>query len=175
MNENVSMLAGQQESLLPGRQGTQRADGHCVCRSLPAHVFERHWERTVLVQHVVWHHHSEGGGNAEICHKTNEKRCYDSKRNGPLGILHLFSWRKTNGDCEEVGTDALPPVLKHFPPIFFTSGGNAVKSDEGVKTGGSTGQDSSPAKGHEAAGAQTFHRDEGLSKTKSKKKKTSKT
>lgn len=93
----------QQESLLPCRQGTQGANGHRVRRSLPAHVLERHRERTVLVQHVVRHHHSEGGGDAKVCHETNEERRYDPKRNGPLGILHFLSWGETNGEREEVG------------------------------------------------------------------------
>lgn len=52
----------------------------------------------------------------------------------------------------------------------FTSGGNAVESNEGVKTGGSTGQDSSPAKGHEAADTEAFLRDQGIGKTKGKNK-----
>lgn len=38
----------------------------------------------------------------------------------------------------------------------LTCSGNAVKPYKGIKAGGGTGQDSSPAKRHEAALAKTF-------------------
>lgn len=45
----------------------------------------------------------------------------------------------------------------HQSNVFpLTCSGNAVKPHEGIKAGGGTRQDSSPAKGHEAALAKTF-------------------
>lgn len=79
--------------LLPGGQGTQGADGHRVGGAIPAHVFEGHRQRAVLVQQVVRHHHRQGCGHAEVGHETNEQRGHDAHGNGSLGVLHLFSWR----------------------------------------------------------------------------------
>lgn len=111
------MLRGSRRASLPGRQGTQRANGHRICGPLPAHIFKGHWQWAVLVQHVVWHHHSEGCGHTEVCHKTNKKRGHDSDRNGPLRILHFFSCGgNITGDVRESGSRVLIINLMYSLP-----------------------------------------------------------
>lgn len=146
-------VPGSSRGSLPGWEGTQRANGHCVCGSLPAHVFEGHWQWAFLVQHKVRHHQGEGGRHAKVCHKTDKERGHDTNRNGLLRILHFFPWR---------GNEKLQSLdharrLEMSTYSRLTCGGNAVKPYEGIKTGGSTRQDSRPAKGHEATSTEAFY------------------
>ena len=101
----------QQEVLLPGGQGAQRADGHGVRGSLPAHVLKGHGQRAVFVQQVVRHHHGERSGHAEVRHEADEERGHDPDGDGPLGVLHLLSYgeetqpgdvRGSSSSCEMV-------------------------------------------------------------------------
>lgn len=78
---------------LPGGEGTQWSDCHCVRSSIPAHVFKGHRQRTVFIQHVIGHHHGKSSRHTEIGHEADEQRGHNADRNGPLWVLHLLSYR----------------------------------------------------------------------------------
>lgn len=94
----------------PGRESTQRANSHGIFSPLPAHISKGHRQGAVAVQHVVRHHEGEGSGDAEVRHEADQEWGHDTDGDGPLGVLHLFTWRDTERRSGVTGIKKLQTI-----------------------------------------------------------------
>lgn len=77
---------------LPCGKGTERAYSYGVLGSSPANISKSYRQRAFAVQQVIRHHEGERSWNAEIRYEADEQRGDDADGDGPLGVLHFFTW-----------------------------------------------------------------------------------
>lgn len=85
------------EPVLPGREGTERANSNCVPGGLPAHCLESLRQGALLVQKEIGHHEGQSCRDPEISHEADEEGHDDANGDGTLGVLGFLPCVNTRG------------------------------------------------------------------------------